>query len=489
VRRADLAVAIQDAEGAELLSKTDKPVVTVSFYDRSLETDARPLIALEYRSPDKVTFGALASDNPFNVAGLDALLEALEKVIGDTFAPIEVVVGGRVGERIKKRAGVKILGWVESEATFYADVDFAIAPVFDGTGFKVKMADALALRMPTLLSGHAAEGAVIDSSMVCQTPADMAQLMAEIALKRPPLTDALTHIRRARSDLRTRVGEGEANLLAVIADGTRPVVIDLSSVALVGDRLALYSWFSSVRIFSERFPVILLLSVEVLRVVGKYLPLGVKAMTPDLLRVERKWSRLVVIDVFGKTDPALLGLTGDDLVLFDQRWGKEVSGASGVFGPMPMFNNNASWEPAVLALRRAEKTDDAEPFRFPGSSTRIIFTDTPTGVPPLCLDGKTTSVFVPVSDWTVFQSAIFALLDGAVKEVIWSAEPRGVAHRAACQACALRGIAYHGWLDQAALGRGALPKSYLPELERLCGQVVDEFKATVAQIEIMAIST
>ncbi len=280
VRRADIAVTIQELEGVELLAKTDKPVVTVPFYDFSLELEARPASAAHYHSPDKVIFGALASDNPFNVAGLNALLKELEQVVCETFAPVEIVVGGRVGERIDKRAGVKCLGFVETEAGFYADVDFAIAPVFDGTGFKVKMADALALRIPTLLSEHAAEGVILDDSLVCVTPRDMARRMAEIALKRPPIHDAMTHIRHARHDLRSRVNEGGANLLGAISAATRPLVVNLAGASLAEDALAFTSWLATLRDFAGKFSVVLLLSEGALKKIHKYLPLGVKAMTP-----------------------------------------------------------------------------------------------------------------------------------------------------------------------------------------------------------------
>jgi hypothetical protein len=45
--------------------------------DVTLESAPRPVNDTKYRSPDKVSFGDVASDNPFNVGSVDALLEQL----------------------------------------------------------------------------------------------------------------------------------------------------------------------------------------------------------------------------------------------------------------------------------------------------------------------------------------------------------------------------------------------------------------------------
>jgi hypothetical protein len=219
-------------------------------------------------------------------------------VVGETFAPVEVIVAGRAGERITKRAGVKCVGFVETEARFYDTVDFAITPVFDGAGFKVRMADALALRAPSLLRAHAAEGAVIDPCLVCKTPADMAAKMAEIAIKRPPLGDAMTHVRRARHELRERVRRTGEHLLSAMAEASQP------------------------------------------KVVSKYMPLGVKAMWAEDFAVARPWPVVTVIDVFVDTDRTALGLWSADAVVHDQRWCRcrAPDRAIGVLGEMPLLH-------------------------------------------------------------------------------------------------------------------------------------------------------
>ena len=486
IKRAHIAVTIQESEGMELIARTDTDVITVPFYDVTLEPNARPMNRTGYMSAGKVTFGTVASNNPFNVAGLNDLLREVERVVADTFAPVEVIVAGRVGVQIDKRAGVKCVGYVETEASFYDSVDFAITPVFDGTGFKVKMADALALRAPTLLSRHAAEGAVIDGSLICETAADMARRMAEIAVDRPPIADAMTHVRRARHELRERVRRGGENLLAVIAAASRPLVVDLTRASLKGGALALYSWLSLIRVFSARFPLVLLAAPEVVDAVGSYMPLGVKTMSAENFRRDRLWSKVHVIDVFGETDAETLGLTEDDVIAFDERWqrGSTPEGRIGALGEMPLLHKNATWEPTVIALRRKQDMARIDALRFAGCRTRIVVTDRPARLNPIEIERTTVTVFVALSEWENFQEAIFATLDGIVSELVWAAQPQGAAHRIAIEACAMKGCAFYGFLDGAAVNRGRdLGRSAIDN-DKIAGRVVWGLEARFEAAEL-----
>jgi hypothetical protein len=469
IQRADVAVTIQECEGAELVAKVDCQVVTVPFYDPDLERLARPPGHPHYLSTDKVTFGVLATPNPFNIAGLNALLASLEQVIVETFAPVEVVVGGRVGEHVEKRAAVKCVGYVENEAAFYDNVDFAIAPVFDGTGFKVKTADVLALRVPGLFSTHAAEGTAIDPSLLCDTPDAMARRMADIALHRPSLADVQVLIRRARNELRTRTNAGGENLLATVAGGSQPLVIDLSRALPESDVLVLLSYFCSLRTFCQRFPVIVLLDGDVFRLVGKVLPLGANAVIARDWRRLHGWGQVTLIDVFGDADRELLGLGENDLVLADERWRRSLAGSAGkvdVLGMLPLFDSEFDWQPSVLALRRNYGRRHFVPFGPDGLRRRFVYTDEPVGnLGPIETSRGTTTFFIPLGCWDSFQASVIMLLTGGVAEVVWAAAARGVAHRAVLESCALQRIPCFGWLDNAVLGRGPLADSFRHELE------------------------
>jgi hypothetical protein len=214
IGRADVVVTIQEHEASELLGLTPRRVVNVPFYDRTLEGDVAPAAL---RRPDKVSFGFLGSANPFNSHGLNALLACLEVQVALNFAPVDVVIGGGVGASVSTRLPVRRLGRVPSERGFYDAVDYAIAPVFAGTGFKVKTADALALARPLLVAAHAARGLAIDRALICDTPEQMAARMAELSLRRRDPRAMQAMVLRAREALRARAESGEASLLRAIA--------------------------------------------------------------------------------------------------------------------------------------------------------------------------------------------------------------------------------------------------------------------------------
>ncbi len=193
----------------------------------------------------------------------------------------------------------------------------------------------------------------------------------------------------------------------------------------------------------------------------------------------------MVIDVLGEADRAALELEDEDVILVDQRWRKRNGQAPGslALDDMPLFSPNMSWEPAVLALHRARDKGEIARFEIPGRRTRIVFTDESFGLDQMDLDGKTASLFVTVSDSRAVQAAILAVLDNVAAEVVWAASPGGVRHRAALEACALRGASFHGWLDEAAIGRGPLPPRFGSELGPSGGRVVTKFKKNLPEIE------
>ena len=109
------------------------------------------------------------------------------------------------------RLPIKRLGRVPTEADSTPSVDYAIAPVFAGTGFKVKTADALALGAPMLVAAHAAEGVPIDRALVCDTPREMAARMVEISLRARTARGAGESARARDDTLRERAPAANAN--------------------------------------------------------------------------------------------------------------------------------------------------------------------------------------------------------------------------------------------------------------------------------------
>lgn len=481
IRRADIVVAIQQKEGVELLHATGSEVITVPFYDPTLEAEAPRLRRRDYLAPGKVSFGFLASPNIFNITGFQALLTELERRVGETFAPVDLVVGGRVGEHVKTTLAMRKLGFVPTEADLYEKVDYAIAPVFDGTGFKIKTADALALEMPSLFSTHSADGTVLDPSVQFDSPAAMAEAMIELSLRRPPISGNRVHVTRARLALGASTAAGAKLFIDSIARRSEPLVIDLSTAHPVSDSLVLQSFLSQIRIYSERRAVTLLLSPEAMRVAARVLPPGVGAVSMDsfldaLGQPDRP--NLTVLDVLGRTSAIAERLRPGDTLIWDQRWaGYSSDRPGGVFGMLPVFHSNLLWEPSPMSMRKAiPKAALARILEAPALQ-RLVFVEGDLG--DLTREARARSnwrgtVYVRTDDWTSLQNAIMSLSLRKPEEVLWLAPARGVAFRAALEMCALHRIPLSGMADDACFRSGALPHNLIQENDKLVPQIFDE---------------
>jgi hypothetical protein len=425
--RADILVTIQAAEARELLGLTPRRVVNVPFYDDAL-LDSANAAGTAYGHAEKTSFGFLASANPFNIHGANALLAALEREIGASFAPVEIVVGGAVGRHLRTTLPVKLLGRVASEQEFYAGVDYAIAPVFEGTGFKIKTADALALARPLLAATHAAEGVALDRSLVCADPDEMAARMAEIALRRPDKRAAQGHVRRARADLRARMTAGAGHLLRAVAVATAPVMIDLHDVAAGTGQgaLRLQCWLGVVRVLAQRCPVLLVLPQSVrLRIAG-LLPPGARAIAAG------------EVDACIALWPRCLRLVAGEL-------------------PPPPPHPCLLWDPAALRLR--EMWTELQPADAALAGMVIL----QRGLPPRRLAGFAT---LDAEDAEAVARLVLRLLiaPGDI-EIVCAAAPQA-ALRVVLDVCALRGLAFRGAVDAAALAPAGLPRMAADELAR-----------------------
>lgn len=87
----------------------------------------------------------------------------LEAVYTKLTIPKKVIIAGsrpndELKEMIKKFADVVLVDSPEIMEPYFLQADLAIAPVFDGAGMKVKVAEALSYGLPVLGTGHAFEG-------------------------------------------------------------------------------------------------------------------------------------------------------------------------------------------------------------------------------------------------------------------------------------------------------------------------------------------
>lgn len=196
-----LTIKSQEADAMEA-GGLSRPIINIPYQSG---ISISKIAENNYIGPDKVRFGFLGSAHPFNRVGLRQLLDSLNVEVKRTLAPVELIVAGTASRFCEdKGAGFRAttLGYVESEEEFYKSVDIAIVPVFEGTGFKVKVAELLNIGKPILCSDHAAEGVSLDRDQTFSSPALMAQRMTEIALHRPSLTEMTRQTMRASVKLR-----------------------------------------------------------------------------------------------------------------------------------------------------------------------------------------------------------------------------------------------------------------------------------------------
>ena len=138
--RADLVLAIQEAEAAALRERSAAPVLTLGHMPplRFLHANDAP--------PPRAVFGYLGSANPWNVASVRALDAAMAE--GPEFSWL---LAGRItGRDLGLRSRPVLLGPVREPDDFYRAVECVLNPMAGGTGLKIKTVEALAAGLPVL---------------------------------------------------------------------------------------------------------------------------------------------------------------------------------------------------------------------------------------------------------------------------------------------------------------------------------------------------
>jgi len=358
IDRADIAVAIQDEDARELLGKARSRVVSLPFFDDALLAEAPGLLRGDYLHPNKVTFGFLGSAHTYNIHGMQAVLDALEPRVAASFAPVDVALAGSVCDSITSRLPIRKMGRVPTETGFYANCDIALAAAFDGTGFKIKVGDCLALGMPSLVARHSAIGTGLKGSVVVDTPEEMADLMVNIALRRPALATLRAPIVAGRDELRNRVARGTASLRQLMRDVRPVLVIDLSAYGPEFGALPLMSWLATARHTVRLVAPVLLLRADVLKIVEPVLAPGVRATTREgFAEIRDDFGRARFIDACGTGTTGLPLRMGDKWVR-DTRWNwllQEDDAQVEAMSYLPIVHPDGKWDPSVLAVQKAAR--------------------------------------------------------------------------------------------------------------------------------------
>lgn len=120
-------------------------------------------------------------------------------------APIKTYVVGKGFEqwksRLERNGNVEVVGSVDSLVPWYLGAHFVIAPIFDGSGMKTKVAEALMFGKRVVGTPEAFVGyeAVVDGvGSVCQTPAEFLAALEREAVR--PFLSVDRELRRSYED-------------------------------------------------------------------------------------------------------------------------------------------------------------------------------------------------------------------------------------------------------------------------------------------------
>ncbi|WP_183187701.1 glycosyltransferase [Ancylobacter tetraedralis] len=138
---ADLVLAVQPEEAAELRRIVSGPTVLHVGIDMNVVSEAR--------TPERPTVLLIGSGNAMNVKGLRDFLRFSWPRIRDAIPEAELQVAGSLGRAVPfGTEGVRALGFIDDLTPVYAGARLVINPAVAGTGIKIKTLEAMAHLRP-----------------------------------------------------------------------------------------------------------------------------------------------------------------------------------------------------------------------------------------------------------------------------------------------------------------------------------------------------
>jgi glycosyltransferase involved in cell wall biosynthesis len=225
--RADINIAITEAERAEILALA--PAVSCVHLPQDEGFSFFPSRG-GYKSDDKVTFGFMGSDHPFNIFGLKALIKEFRREA--RWAPIELLVAGNVTRHLseEERRYVRSLGYVRSIEEFYAAVDIVVSPLDYGSGLKIKVTEAIAMGIPILATRHSAQGTDLMGELVVPDVPALAARMADIGRQRPSFSRLEALVKLSQKSIKLKYESRCRDLANAIGSRVVDIVFDFRAL-------------------------------------------------------------------------------------------------------------------------------------------------------------------------------------------------------------------------------------------------------------------
>ena len=154
LKRADVVVAIQDAEADYFRTLGSRPVITVGHL--------ADLLSASTSYPHNATLLAVGSANPINVHALRWLMDEVLPLVIDAHPDARLQVAGGVCGELPARAGVELLGLVDDLQACYDRAQVIVNPMQTGSGLKIKTMEALGAGRALVTTSAGADGLPAD---------------------------------------------------------------------------------------------------------------------------------------------------------------------------------------------------------------------------------------------------------------------------------------------------------------------------------------
>lgn len=452
VNRSDFVLGIQEQDASWFAENAEAESICLPYF---FPISSPSSGAIDYLHSDKVVFGFLGSAHIFNVHGLNAFCKEIKDLVGRTAAPVELRVAGNVGQYLETAGPWIIEGYVKDEATFLSSVDIIVVPIFDGSGFKVKVADAIAYGKPIIAAAHAAIGLRLDESLKAETPSELARMAVQIGLERPKLVELRDKSLRAHIDLGVRSAAATKRLQRRIAikAAERTLVYDLSSLSLEQSHCVLLSWLGSFHLLRSTMRQMVVVPGEVDPELSALTPPGVTFVSENSVH-DPIWRTRHWVTVANRK-PVELGVEEHNIT-FDEIW----AAAFGYIAPNPrgfmpgIFWHSINWDLmsrriANHAVRRVSASERLRQTVFV-LDRQVFLADQ-----LLELYGHNFSVLEVQSlpDFCALLMQITSdLVDIQRVVVLTSKEPQRL--MILQELCTARNIEYYGPVGKGGLGRG-----------------------------------
>ena len=189
--RADIVLATQDADAAAF-SKISKTRIAVLPHLEPSKHSTRTVYKVR-------AIGFIGSDNPVNVASINAFAQAYA-ILRCAPIPPTLLIAGSVCPKVTKVApGIVLLGQVTNPDELYNAVDLMVVPLLFGGGANTKMVEAISYGLPVISTSTASRGLPTDHPLLTLESIESV-VKAVIEISKPGnlgrLLELQNHVRR-----------------------------------------------------------------------------------------------------------------------------------------------------------------------------------------------------------------------------------------------------------------------------------------------------